>query len=96
MVEMDNNDNIELKSTSRSIQITPDDVDFMNTFQCVVVDKAAQQAEMARAALIESSPTEDDLVAAYILNEQLGIDGNDPDALLATAYEINSYNNSPE
>jgi hypothetical protein len=96
MVEMDNNDNIELRSTSRSIQITPDDVDFMNTFQCVVVDKAAQQAEMARAALIESSPTEDDLVAAYILNEQLGIDGNDPDALLATAYEINSYNNSPE
>lgn len=96
MVEMDDNENIELKSTSRSIQITPDDVDFMNTFQCVVVDKAAQQAEMARAALIESSPTEDDLVAAYILNEQLGIDGNDPDALLATAYEINSYNNSPE
>lgn len=96
MAKMDDNDNLTLRPTSRVIPITADNVDKINTFQCVVVDKAAQQALMARESLIRDNPTEEDLIAAAILNKQLGIDESDAEALINTAHEINSYNNSPE
>ena len=96
MANMEGNDTLTLRPTSRVIPIKASDVNTINTFQCVVVDKAAQQAQMARERLITDSPTEEDLMAAAILNAQLGIDESDAEALINTAHEINAYNNSPE
>ena len=96
MARMDDNDSITLRPTSRVLPIKATDVDTINTFQCVVVDKAATQAAMAREALIINNPTEEDLIAAAILNEELGISEDDAEALISTAHEINSYNNSSE
>lgn len=96
MANMEDNENVTLRPTSRVLPIKADHVDTINTFQCVVVDKAAQAAQAARAALLADSPTEEDLMLAAILNEQLGIDESDEVALRNTANEINAYNNSTE
>jgi hypothetical protein len=44
-----------------------------------------------RANLITNSPSEEDMITASILNNELGI-GDDTVDLLNTAYEINSNN----
>ena len=60
-------------------------------FQCAVVDKIKTAQMSMRTNLITNSPSEEDIIAASIINNELGI-GDDAVDLLNTAYEINSNN----
>ena len=60
-------------------------------FQCAVVDKIKTTRMSMRTNLITNSPSEEDIIAASIINNELGI-GDDAVDLLNTAYEINSNN----
>ena len=86
------NKSIPLKSSSRILPIKAADVDNVNMFQCAIIDKVNAAMVEQRAAYILNSPSEDDLIAAAMVNSDLGIDENDNDALLNTAYEINATN----
>jgi hypothetical protein len=86
------NESIPLKSSSRILPIKATDVDNVNMFQCAIIDKVNAAMVEQRAAYILNSPSEDDLIAAAMVNSDLGIDENDNDALLNTAYEINATN----
>jgi hypothetical protein len=86
------NESIPLKSSSRILPIKAADVDNVNMFQCAIIDKVNAAMVEQRAAYILNSPSEDDLIAAAMVNSDLGIDENDNDALLNTAYEINATN----
>ena len=88
----ENEGTLTLRSSSRVLPIQADDVDKINMFQCAVVDKTAIALAEQRALLIQSSPSEDDLIAASLLNAELGIDLGDQEQLLNTAYEINASN----
>ena len=87
----ENESTIELKSSSRILPINADDVDNINMFQCAVVDKIKTTRMSMRTNLITNSPSEEDIIAASIINNELGI-GDDAVDLLNTAYEINSNN----
>ena len=83
---------IELKNSSRILPIDADNVDKVNMFQCAIVDKNAMYLAEQRSLMIQNSPSEDDLIAASLLNAELGIDIDDQEQLLNTAYEINASN----
>ena len=87
-----NSDTIELKSSSRILPIDAENVDKVNMFQCAIVDKNAMYLAQQRSLMIQNSPSEDDLIAASLLNAELGIDIDDQEQLLNTAYEINASN----
>jgi hypothetical protein len=87
-----NEGTIQLQSSSRILPIQADDVDKVNMFQCAVVDKNAMALAEQRSLLIQNSPSEDDLIAAALLNAEIGIDAGDQEQLLNTAYEINASN----
>ena len=83
---------VEMKSSSRVLPIHADDVDHVNMFQCAVVNKMAMALEEQRSNYILNSPSEEDIKAASIFNSNLGIEDNDIDSLMNTAYEINAFN----
>ena len=89
--EFKTDENIDLVPYGRVLPITADNVDNVNMFQCAVIDKFANEIEEQRDKLILNSPTEEDLIAANLLNLELGIE-NDANELLNTAYEINAAN----
>lgn len=88
----DNANIIELVSSSRVLPIKAEDVDKVNMFQCAIIDKQAMRMQQMRTAYIESAPSEDDMIAASLVNAELGIDLSDQIQLLNTAYEINATN----
>ena len=79
-----------LVSSSHILPIDADDVDNVNMFQCAVIDKARNFALERRNNIILNSPSEEDIITASLLNNELGIDADDIDELLNTAYEINA------
>lgn len=87
-----NEGTVQLQSSSRILPIQANDVDKVNMFQCAVVDKNAMALAEQRSLLIQNSPSEDDLIAAALLNAEIGIDAGDQEQLLNTAYEINASN----
>ena len=88
----DNANIIQLESSSRVLPIKADDVDKVNMFQCAVVDKQAMRMQQMRSTYIENAPSEEDLITASLVNNELGIDLSDQEQLLNTAYEINASN----
>ena len=83
---------VEMIPSSRILPINAEHVDNVNMFQCAVVDKVATSLAEQRSLLFLNNPTEDDLKAASNVNKDLGIDEDDIEALLKTAYEINAFN----
>ena len=83
---------IQLENSSRVLPIKADDVDKVNMFQCAVVDKQAMRMQQIRSTYIENAPSEEDLITASLVNNELGIDLSDQEQLLNTAYEINASN----
>lgn len=83
-------DTMEMKSSSRVLPIHADDVDNVNMFQCAIIDKVSTNLIEQRSNFILNSPSEEDLIMASLLNKELGIDENDKNELLNTAYEINA------
>lgn len=80
----------ELISSSHILPIDADDVDNVNMFQCAVVDKVQGYNLERRTSLILNSPSEEDMITASVLNDELGISSDDVDEVLNTAYEINA------
>lgn len=81
-----------LHKSSRILPIKADNVDNINMFQCVVVDKISKIAANEREQLLKNSPSEEDLMTASLLLNDLGMDDLDYDEVLNTAYEINAMN----
>ena len=48
--------------------------------------------QQIRSTYIENAPSEEDLITASLVNNELGIDLSDQEQLLNTAYEINASN----
>ena len=91
-LETDGSSTVEMIPSSRILPINAEHVDNVNMFQCAVVDKVATSLAEQRSLLFLNNPTEDDLKAASNVNKDLGIDEDDIEALLKTAYEINAFN----
>lgn len=88
---VEGNENIQLKNSSRILPIDAEDVDNVNMFQCVVVDKVANELSELRSRMILNSPSEEDMITASVLNGELNAEQN-ADEILNTAYEINAMN----
>ena len=82
-------DSMVMMPSSRVMPIRAEDVDSVNMFQCAIIDKVSMQLAEQRSLFILNSPSEEDLIAASVLNNELGIEDNS-EALLNTAYEINA------
>ena len=89
-VVTNSNDGLTLMEGSRELYITADDIDKQNKFTLDLVDKAEITAN-SRTYLMRRQLTEDDVMAASLINGNAGMNSNDMDATLATAYEIQAY-----
>ena len=79
----------EMIPSSRILPVKAENVEYVNMFQCAIIDRVSVQLAEQRSNLILNSPSEEDLHVASILNKELGIE-DDSEALLNTAYEINA------
>ena len=76
---------------TRELYVTANDIDKQNKFTLDLVDKVQAAASNSRAYLMSNQLTEDQVMTASLINENAGINANDMDATLATAYEIQAY-----
>ena len=91
-LKAESQDVMEMRPSSRILPIDATDVDNVNMFQCAIIDRVSMTYAQQRDSLFTNNPTEDDLRAASIINNNLGISDDDKEALLNTAYEINAFN----
>ena len=79
--------------SSRSIYITPNDINKEEEIIIHIVEKPKEQAVQAKAALLNDILiSEDELIKAKVLNEELGII-DDYESQLFTAYELKANRN---
>lgn len=81
-------DTNDIVSSTRSIYITPNDINEQEEIIVHIVEKSAQAAEVSKQSLLnELLLSEEEINQAEKINEQLGII-DDPDAQLFTAFEL--------
>ncbi len=90
-VVTNSNDGLTLIEGNRELYVTAEDIDRQNKFTLDLVDKTQVVAANSRAYLMANQLTEDEVATASLINENAGMDANDMDATLATAYEIQAY-----
>ena len=90
-VVTNSNEGLTLMEGTRELYVTANDIDKQNKFTLDLVDKVQAAASNSRAYLMSNQLTEDQVTAASLINENAGINANDMDATLATAYEIQAY-----
>lgn len=95
-VVTNSNDGLTLMEGNRELYISADDIDKQNKFTLDLVDKAQVAAANSRTYLMNNQLTEDELMTASLINENAGMDSNNMDATLATAYEIQAYTQEDE
>ena len=83
----------EMISGPRSLNIDSSHVDNLNMFQCIITDKVAESVKKNLYNLEKSLPTEENIIVASSLNESIGLDPNDIEETIFTAYELNNQNN---
>lgn len=90
-VVTNSNEGLTLMEGTRELYVTANDIDKQNKFTLDLVDKVQAAASNSRAYLMSNQLTEDQVMTASLINENAGINANDMDATLATAYEIQAY-----
>lgn len=90
-VVTNSNSGLTLIEGTRELHVTADDIDKQNKFTLDLVDKTEVNAANSRMYLMTNQLTEDDIIAASLINENAGMNSNSMDDTLATAYEIQAY-----